>query len=185
MVDVGLEAGRAVAHVADYVAAGTAAYVAGSVLVADAPALLVMACAMPVLAVAPRLMISGRPRSASPRRWSTTALTCVAAAAIVGAAVVTSRLAGPEAAGAVAAFPTMCTILALTAVTRDGRVAGAHALTGLVRSLPCYLTFCLVVAFAAPSAGPAAVALGLLACLAAAGATWRGVPVPPRPALAR
>ena len=166
-------------------AAGTAAYVACSVLVADVPAALAVASAVPVLAFAPRFMVAGRPRPGSPRRWSTTALTCVAASVIVGAAVVTSRLAGPEAAGAVAAFPTMCTILTLTVVTRDGRVAGAHALTGLVRSLPCYLTFCLVVASTAPSAGVAAVAPGLLACVAAARATWRGVPVARRPALAR
>jgi len=159
------------------VAAGSAAYVGGSALVADAPAVLVVAGAIPFLALAPRLMVSGRPRSASPRRWSATALTCVAASAIVGAAVVTSRLAGPEAAGAVAAFPTMCTTLALTVVARDGRLAGAHALTGLVRSLPGYLTFCVVVAFLAPTTGAAAVVLGLLACLAVAGATWRGVPV--------
>jgi hypothetical protein len=167
------------------VAAGTAAYVACSVLVADAPAAVAVAVALPVLAFAPRLMVGGRPGPGSPRRWSTTALTCVAASVIVGAAVVTSRLAGPEAAGAVAAFPTMCTILTLTVAARDGRPAGAHALTGLVRSLPCYLTFCLVVAITAPSAGAAAVALGLLACVAAAGATWRGIPVAPQPALAR
>ncbi len=166
-------------------AAGTAAYVACSLLLVDVPAALAVAAALPVLALAPRLMVAGRPRAGSPRRPSTTALTCVAACAIVGAAVVTSRAAGPEAAGAVAAFPTMCTILTLTVVGRDGRVAGAHALAGLVRSLPCYLTFCLVVACTAPAAGAAAVALGLLGCVAAAGATWRGVPVAPRPALAR
>jgi hypothetical protein len=167
-------------------AAGTAAYVACSVLVGDVPAALAVTAALPLLAFAPRFMVAGRPQPGSPRRWSTTAGTCVAASAIVGAAVVTSRLAGPEAAGAVAAFPTMCTNLTLTVVTRDGRVAGAHALTGLVRSLPCYLTFCLVVAFMAPSAGAAgAVVLGLLACAAAARATWRGVPIARRPALAR
>lgn len=167
------------------VAAGTAAYVACAVLLVDVPAALAVAAALPVLAFAPRFMVGERPRPGSPRRWPTTALTCVAASVIVGAAVVTSRLAGPEAAGAVAAFPTMCATLTLTVVTRDGRAAGAHALTGLVRSLPCYLTFCLVVAFTAPSAGAPAVALGLVACAAAAGATWRGVPVAPRPALAR
>jgi hypothetical protein len=166
------------------VTAATAAYVGGASLVADAPALLVTAGAIPFLALAPRLMVSGRPRSASPRRWSTAALTCVAASAIVGAAVITSRLAGPEAAGAVAAFPTLSTTLALTVVTRDGRLAGAHALTGLVRSLPCYLAFCLVVALAAPSTGTAAVGLGLLACVVIAGATWRGVPLTARTALA-
>jgi hypothetical protein len=167
------------------VAAGTAAYLACSLLVADVPAALAVASGMAVLAFAPRFMVAGRPRPGSPRRRSTTALTCAAASVIVGAAVVTSRLAGPEAAGAVAAFPTMCTLLTLTVVTRDGREAGAHALTGLVRSLPCYLTFCLVVAVTTPSAGAAAVALGLLACVAAARARWRGVPVARRPALAR
>jgi hypothetical protein len=79
----------------------------------------------------------------------------------------------------------MCTALAVAVVTRDGALAGAHSLTGLVRSLPCYLTFCLVVAAAAPVAGLGAIALGLLACGVAAGATWRGVPVAHQPALAR
>lgn len=166
-------------------AAGTLAYVACSIALADMPAALAVTSAIPVLAFAPRLMADGRPRLGSPRRWSTTALTCAAASGIVGAAVLTSRLAGPEAAGAVAAFPTMCTTLAVAVVTRDGSLAGAHALTGLVRSLPCYLAFCLVVALAAPAAGPAAIVLGLLACLAAARATWRGVPVARRPALAQ
>jgi hypothetical protein len=166
-------------------AAGTLAYTACSITITDLPAALAVSAAIPVLALAPRLMTDGRPRPGSPRRWSMTALTCAAASVIVGAAVLTSRLAGPEVAGAVAAFPTMCTTLAVAVVTRDGPLAGAHALTGLVRSLPCYLAFCLAVALAAPSAGLAAVVLGLVACVVAARATWRAVPVAPRPALAR
>jgi hypothetical protein len=43
---------------------------------------------------------------------------------------------GPELAGAVAAFPTMCLTFTVVVVTRDGRHAGVHALNGLVRSLP-------------------------------------------------
>jgi hypothetical protein len=74
-------------------------------------------------------------------------------------------------------------MLAFAVVGRDGERAGAHALAGLVRSLPCYLAFALTVALTAPAAGAAAVLAGLLACLAVAGATWRGVPVAPRPAL--
>lgn len=73
-------------------------------------------------------------------------------------------------------------VLAAAVVTRDGPRAGTHALTGLVRSLPCYLTFGLVVILAAPSIGLAAIAVGLPACLAAARATWRGVPVVRQPA---
>jgi hypothetical protein len=76
----------------------------------------------------------------------------------------------------------MSLVLAVDVVTRDGRSAGVHALSGLVRSLPCYLAFCLVVVFAAPSLGPASAALGLLACVTAARVTWRGVPVTRRAA---
>jgi hypothetical protein len=112
-------------------AAGALAYVACSITLADTPAALAVLFAIPVLAFAPRLMADGRPRLGSPRRWTTTALTCAAASLIVGAAVITSRLAGPEAAGL------------------------------------------------------AAIALGLLACVAAARATWRSVPLARRPALAR
>jgi hypothetical protein len=157
--------------------AGALAYVACSIVLAGVPGALVVVSAIPVLALAPRLMTHGRPRLGSPRRSSTTVLTCAAASVIVGAAVVTSRLAGPEAAGAVLAFPTVSAMLAVAVVTRDGPLAGAHALAGLVRSLPCYLAFGLVVILAAPSIGLAAIALGLLACAAAARATWRGVPV--------
>jgi hypothetical protein len=158
-------------------AAGALAYGACSIALADVPASLAVTSALPLVAFAPRLMAGGRPRAGAPRRWRATALMCAAAPALVGAAVLTSRFAGPEAAGAVAAFPTVSTTLAIAVVTRDGPPAGAHALTGLVRSLPSYLVFCVVAAFAMPSAGLAAVALGLLACLASARATWRGVPV--------
>ncbi|MEU4780773.1 hypothetical protein [Micromonospora sp. NPDC023633] len=70
------------------------------------------------------------------------------------------RLAGPDIAGGIAAFPTMCTTLTVVAVARDGAAAGVHALGGLVRSLPCYFAFCLVVALstrwrASPASGSA------------------------------
>jgi hypothetical protein len=92
-------------------------------------------------------------------------------------------LAGPATAGAIAAFPTMCATLTVVAVSRDGVTAGVQALAGLVRSLPCYFTFCLVVALITPVVGIAAVGLGLLACLAAAGVTWRRIPIAAGPAL--
>ncbi|WP_410814931.1 hypothetical protein [Micromonospora sp. 067-2] len=52
-----------------------------------------------------------------------------------------------------------------------------HTLAGLVRSLPCYLAFCVTVALTAAVAGTTCVGLGLLACLAAASLTWKRVPV--------
>jgi hypothetical protein len=100
-------------------AAGSLAYAACSIAVAHAPATLAVSCAILVLALAPRVMAGGQPGPGSPRRWPTTALTCAAASLIVGGALVTSRLAGAEAAGAVAAFPTMCTTLAVN--RRDPR----------------------------------------------------------------
>lgn len=160
--------------------AGTLAYGACSVGLCRLPDVLPIVAAVPLLAVAPRLINSSRPGIGSPRRWPTTAMSCAAAAIIVGAAVFTSRLAGPVAAGAVAAFPTMSTTLAVAVVMRDGSLAGAHVLGGLIRSLPCYLTFCLVVVLAAPSVGLPAVALALLGCVAAGCIAWRAVPLAPR-----
>lgn len=158
-------------------AAGALAYVGCSIVLAAVPDALVMVAAIAMLAVAPRLLTQARPNLGSSRRLSTTILICSTASLIVGAAVLTSRLVGPQPAGAVLAFPTMSAILAVAVANRDGPLAGAHALTGQVRSLPCYLAFGLVVVLVAPSIGLAAIALGLLACAAAARATWRRVPV--------
>jgi hypothetical protein len=166
-------------------AAGTLAYLACSIGLAGAPHLLAVAAAIPALALAPRLIEASRPRVGSPPGWPTTAMTCAAASIIVAAAVLTSRFAGPVTAGAAAAFPTLSTTLVVAVVTRDGSLAGAHALLGLIRSLPCYLTFCLVVVLAVPSVGVAAIALALLGCLAAGRVTWQRIPLAPRVATAR
>lgn len=165
-------------------AAGAIMYFASSLLVGDVPVVLALAAAVVGLALAPRLMDATDPRPGAPGRWPATALSCATASLIVGTALVTSRLAGPEIAGAVVAFPSVSTMVALTAARRDGRHAGAHALSGLVRSLPCYLTFCLTVSATAPSLGAPAVIVGLMLCTVIATITWRRVPVARRPALA-
>lgn len=165
--------------------AGILAYVGCSLGLAGVPNALMVAAAIPALVLAPRLITRSQPRVGSPRRWSTTVLMCATAPIIVAAAVLTSRIAGPDAAGAVAAFPTMSTMLVVGVVTRDGALAGAHALAGLIRSLPCYLTFCLVVVLGAPSGGLTALALALLACLATGHLTWRALPRAPRVAPAQ
>jgi hypothetical protein len=160
--------------------AGTLAYGACSVVLRGTPDVLAIVAAIPLLAVAPRLVNRRRPDIGSPRGWPATGMTCAAAAIIVAAAVLTSRFAGPVAAGAVAAFPTISTTLAVAVVMRDGPLAGAHVLGGMVRSLPCYLTFCLVVVLAAPSVGLPAVGLAVLGCVAAGRLAWRAVPLAPR-----
>jgi hypothetical protein len=162
---------------------GIFAYLACSLLIAQVPAAIAVLVAVGALAVAPRLTPAGEIRRGAAGHWSTTALTSLGAMVIVAAAVLSSRLPGPTIAGAIAAFPTMCATLTVVAVRRDGATARVHALTGLVRSLPCYLTFCLVVALSTPVVGLAAVGLGLLACLTAAGITWRRIPIAAGPAL--
>jgi hypothetical protein len=163
-------------------AGGSSAYVACGIALTHMPAGLALASAVPALAVAPRVMPDGRPRAAAQTRRRATALTCALSSVIVGAAVLTSRAAGPQVAGAVVAFPTMSTTLAVVLAMRDGRPAGAHALAGLVRSLPCYLVFCLVIVLATPVLGLAAIGFAVPACVAAGRATWRGVPVAQQPA---
>lgn len=166
------------------VVAGVAAYVLGSVLVADLPTVVVVTVVVVLLVVGPRLMPRVHLGPGSPGSWITTGFTCLAASLIVGAALLSSHYAGPHLAGAVAAFPTMCLTVTVACVSRAGRDAGARALAGLVRSLPCYATVCLVVALATPAGGLAAIPLGLLAGAAAAAATWRGMAVA-KAALAR
>jgi hypothetical protein len=159
--------------------AGVLAYVVASLLLAPLPTLLALALAVPAFAVGPRMIAANRPRAGSPRRWSATAMTCAAASIVAATAVLTSRLAGPATAGAVAAFPTVTTTLAVSVMARDGRRAGAHVCGGLVRSLPCYLTFCILVVATEPRIGPLATAAALLGCGISGRLTWRSVRVGP------
>jgi hypothetical protein len=158
------------------ISCGALVYLACSLLVQYLPDAFAVVVAVAALALGPQLMPAGQPQRPAPRHWSSTTLTCLSAAVVVAVALLSSRLAGPDVAGAIAAFPTMCTTLTVVAVARDGATAGVHALGGLIRSLPCYLAFCLVVAITTPMLGIAAVGLGLLACLGMATFTWRRVP---------
>lgn len=161
------------------VLAGLTGYVVVSLLAAELPAVASVLLAVGLLAAGPGLM----PRLPGPtpgaRAWWTTALSCLSATIVVAAAILGSRLAGPHLAGALTAFPGVSLTLAVAVGGREGRQAGVRVLVGLVRGLPSYLAFCLVVALAAPRAGLASVPLGLLAALATASLTWRGVTAPP------
>ena len=90
--------------------------------------------------------------------------------------IVANELSGPGLAGIILAFPAMCTAVTVIVVVRSGRDAGVHALGGLVRSLPTYLIFGVVVATVEPVNDMAAIPLALVACLAVGVATWRRVP---------
>jgi hypothetical protein len=158
-------------------AAGTLAYLVCSLALTYVPDLPAIGLAIPALIAAPRLIPAGPAVAGSAKGWTSIAATCIASMAIVAAAVVTAQLVGPAPAGAVAAFPTMSTALAVTIATRRDATAAASALLGLVRSLPCYLTFCLVFTLLEPPLGLTALALALVGCLAAARLTWTRVPL--------
>jgi hypothetical protein len=165
--------------------AGVLGYAGMSLLLEGLPAMLAAAAAIPALLAGPRLVASREPSSRSQvaRRRARPEVLCLVAALIVGGAMVTSRLAGPSAAGAIAAFPVMSATLAIALGRSGGRLAAAWALQGLVRSLPCYLTFCLVVATTARSLPlPWSIALALTASVITGRLTWKRVPVAVTPA---
>jgi hypothetical protein len=154
---------------------GMTAYGACSLIVACVPVAVAAAAAVPALLIGPRLVHAHASPASAPRRWTTTAVTCLGASAVVAAAILGSRYLGPGVGGALTAFPTVSSLLALSVATHDTE-AGAHVLAGLIRSLPCYLTFCVIAAIALPSLGAAAAPLGLLVCLGIGRATWRALP---------
>lgn len=161
------------------VAAGAAAFACLSLLIGTIPAPVAAAAAIPALLVGPKLLAdrhaAARTRR-SRRRHRDTALACAGALLLVGAALVTARMAGPVAAGAIGAFPALSTALALVVGRETGARAAAATLQGVIRGLPCYLAFCLVVPVAAPLVGtPAAVVMAAAACVATCGLTWRSV----------
>jgi hypothetical protein len=156
-----------------------------SVVLQGLPAVLAAAAAIPALLAGPRLVASRNPssRPEAAQRRARPEVLCLVAALTVGGAMVTSRLAGPSAAGAIAAFPVMSATLAISLGRSAGPLAAAWALQGLVRSLPCYLAFCLVVATTARSLPlPWSIALALTASAITGRLTWKRVPVAVTPA---
>jgi hypothetical protein len=151
-----------------------------SLLLGQLPSSLAIALALPALAAGPRLLRDVAPRAGvgAARRAADTLLASVVAVALVASVLVTARLAGPVAAGAIGAFPALSAALTLVAARGTDRLAAAATLRGVIRGLPCYLAFCLVVAFTAPLVGtPAAALLAGAVCLATCALTWRTVQV--------
>jgi hypothetical protein len=165
-------------------AAGLAAYATASVLLIALPGGLAAPLALPaILLAARRVRPGGSSGSGTPARPGVTAITCGGAGLVVAVTVLGSRAAGPEVGGAFGACPTVSALLALSVVRRSGRAAGADVLAGLVRSLPCYVAFCVCAASTLPGLGLPAIPLALLGCVAVGGVTWRSVATPvPAPA---
>jgi len=68
------------------------------------------------------------------------------AALVVAFITVANQYSGPGLAGAIGAFPTMSTTIALFIAHRSGVRNANSVMGGMVKSLPIYLTYCLVFA---------------------------------------
>jgi hypothetical protein len=159
--------------------AGATCYAVASLVLAGIPPAAAAAMAIPALLVGPRLLQAYGAHTTARRPQHKVALTCAVAALIVGGVVLASRFVGPVAAGAIGAFPTMSATLAISLGRTSGRPAAARALQGLVRSLPCYLAFCLAIAVTAPTVGLLpSVAAALVGCVVTGQLTWRTVRMP-------
>jgi hypothetical protein len=142
--------------------AGAGAYAVVSAGVEFVPAAVATAAAFPALLLAPRLLPDHpRDRGLAPSHASS-ALGAAASVALVGSALTAAHYAGPEAAGAIGAFPAVSTAFALVLARSRGTRTAANALKGLTVGLRGYLAFCLVVA----ATGPAGIPLGLVVCAA-------------------
>jgi hypothetical protein len=76
---------------------------------------IVVVLALTALAGGTRLVTSENPRASRPRKPSATVIVCLSAAAVVLGPTLASRVGGPVAGGAVAAFPIMSGTLAVAA----------------------------------------------------------------------
>ena len=103
-------------------------------------------------------------------------LSLASAGVVVAVITMANHYSGPELAGAVGAFPTMTTTIALFVAYRAGARNAGPVMGGMVRSLPIYVVYCLAFAFliTRTSALVAVVGAGCLA-LGTAMLTWRKV----------
>ena len=157
-------------------AAGAFAFACGSLVIRTLPASVAAAAAIPLLAFAPRLLPLRAPVAGTRRSRRDTAFASLIALVLIGVVMATAKLAGPAAAGAIGAFPAMSSALALVIVRETGAPAAAGMLRGLIKGLPGYLAFCVVVTVAAPHTGtPIAVLAAAGVCLATGALTWRAL----------
>jgi uncharacterized membrane protein (GlpM family) len=161
--------------------AGITIYLVGARIVTVVPPTVALVAGAVAVGAGPRLMPQLPIRPGTRRSWLITTLNCAAAALVVGAVIVATQLSGPILGGMIAAFPMMCSILTIIVGNRSGRDAGVHVLTGLVRSLPAYLTFGAVAAAVQQVNDDVAIPVALVTCLAVVFATWRLVPTATQP----
>lgn len=152
--------------------AGVLSYVAASMALAQMPPYAAIALGVVAL-IAGAVLLPRQPSQARrPPRPSTTLIICLSAAVAVLAATLASQDAGPVLGGAVAAFPTTSSTLAVSIAAPGKRNDAANVAFGLINSLPCFLAFALVIMTTAPRLGLWSFAVAAVVALAVAALTW-------------
>lgn len=125
------------------------------------------------------VFMSRQPRASATGQVASTVqqiMALASAATIVGLITFTNQLAGPDLAGAIGAFPTMSTTIALFVAHRSGPRRACSVMSGLVRSIPVYVTYCLAFAFLVTRTSTLwALAAATCLALVVAMLTWRTV----------
>jgi len=104
------------------------------------------------------------------------ALSLASAALVVALITQANNISGPDLAGAVGAFPTMTTTIALFLAYRAGAGNAGAVMSGMIKSLPIYVAFCLAFAVLVLRTTPVwAVAGATGIALLAAVLTWRTI----------
>ncbi len=153
-------------------------YVAASIAVLPIPGTVRIGIGVVAIMIG-TVFMSRQPRATHSGEAATTTqqiLSLASAALVVALITVANQYSGPDLAGAVGAFPTMTTTIALFLAYRAGVRNAGSAMSGMVKSLPIYVTFCLAFAYLITQtttlrATAGATGLALLAAML----TWRKV----------
>jgi uncharacterized membrane protein (GlpM family) len=153
-------------------------YVAASIAVLPIPETARIGIGMVAIIVGTGFM-SRQPRATRTRVAATMTqqiLSLASAGLVVALITVANQYSGPDLAGAIGAFPTMTTTIALFLAHRSGVRNAGSAMRGMVKSLPIYVTFCVAFAYLIMQttilwATTGATSLALLAAML----TWRTV----------
>lgn len=156
-------------------------YVAASVLVVPISESVLIGVGVIAIVLATRFM-SRQPRALHTGETATTTqqvLSLLSAAVVVALITWTNQRSGPGLAGAFGSFPTMSTTIALFIAHRSGVNNAASVMSGLVKSIPIYVTFCLGFALLITQTTTLLAVTGATCvALLSASITWRNVPRP-------
>ena len=168
-------------------AAGILVYAAASIVLLPTPYVVRIALGVGLWVIGIRFMVHQPPATKVANGQSTAKqiLSLASAAFVVAFITIANHYVGPAVTGAIGAFPTMSTTIALFVARRSNVTNANSVMNGLVRSLPCYVTYCVTFAVVIMLA-PVLIAVLVAGSLAlfAARISWRGLSATRDPNLA-